>query len=221
MPIRVKSRKLLKQGACNPENFRSHLSQALQNDGFNASTIETATLALLGALTVPQHKHHTAPEMGWYQPVPIGQLLDLFEKVPFTEEDHLVDLGSGLGVVSLLFTSLTPGQSTAVEISKPLHDLAFANSVALQAPRISFINGDVTDQDLSKGNKFFLFNSFSGEILEECLKQLHTIANTKQIEIFATGTVNIALRNTTWLEPIDDTFTTDDIMRFLSHRIDS
>ncbi len=56
------------------------------------------------------------PEKVFYQPTPARHIFSLIGQTALTEEDVLVDLGSGLGHVPLLVSICTPARSLGIEL---------------------------------------------------------------------------------------------------------
>ncbi|UCD08487.1 MAG: class I SAM-dependent methyltransferase [Dehalococcoidales bacterium] len=103
------------------------------------------------------------PKFVKYVPTP-PQLIDtFFELAPVTADDVVYDLGSGDG--RLLFTALERGAGRCVGIDIDPHCVYIAREEAKNKgldQQVTFIEGDVLDQDLSEATVIFVYLIQSG-----------------------------------------------------------
>jgi hypothetical protein len=140
-----------------------------------------------------------SPEMRAYQPTPARHILDLIAACNFSEDDVLVDLGSGLGHVPLLVSILTGTRALGVEV-QPDHVASAqeaAQSLCLQ--RVQFVAGDARMTNLSRGAVFYMFSPFTGSILTDVLSALHKQSKEQPIRVCSLGPCTRVLQGQPWL----------------------
>ena len=141
-----------------------------------------------------------SPEMVPYQPTPARHILDLITAVNLSSDDVLVDLGSGLGHVSLLVSILTKSRAVGVEFQPAYVACAQESARKLKLSRVEFIAGDARGADLSTGTVFYLFSPFMGSILSDMLQLLFRESNKRQIRICSLGPCTRVLQEQQWLK---------------------
>ena len=114
-----------------------------------------------------------SPEMAAYQPTPVRHILDLIAACNFSNDDVLVDLGSGLGHVPLLVSIVTGIHTLGIEVQPSYVASAQGTARELNLRRVSFAAEDARMTDLSNGTVFYMFSPFWGSILTDVLCQLH------------------------------------------------
>ena len=141
-----------------------------------------------------------SPEMAPYQPTPVRHILDLIVASKLSSTDLLVDLGSGLGHVSLLVSILTGIRTLGVEVQSEYVASAQECAHCLYLSQAKFIAEDVRDADLSTGSVFYLYSPFTGSILTEVLRALRRESTKRLIKICSLGPCTSALANEPWLK---------------------
>jgi hypothetical protein len=123
-------------------------------------------------------------------------------EVPVTEEDVLVDLGSGLGKVVLLARLLTGATARGIELQPGLVDRA-REAAARAGVEVRFARGDVRDADIGDGSVFFLYAPFTGPVLTDVVRRLHDVARRRAIVVCTLG-IDLE-RDAPWLvrRPVD------------------
>lgn len=139
------------------------------------------------------------PEMVPYQPTPTRHILDLIAAANLSNDDLVVDLGSGLGHVPLLISILTGVHTFGIEIQPDFVASAQECARSLNLSRARFVAADARTADLSSGTAFYLFSPFTGSILTDVLKRLSKESNTRQIRICSLGPCVTILRDELWL----------------------
>jgi hypothetical protein len=142
-----------------------------------------------------------SPEMAPYQPTPARHVLDLITAINLSSDDVLVDLGSGLGHVSLLVSILTESRTVGVEFQPAYVACAQESARKLKLSRVEFIAGDAREADLSTGTVFYLFSPFRGSILGDMLQRLLRESNERRIRICSLGPCTRVLQEQQWLKP--------------------
>jgi hypothetical protein len=141
-----------------------------------------------------------SPEMVPYQPTPARHILDLIAAVNLSEDDILVDLGSGLGHVPLLISILTGSQTLGVELQPAYVASAKESARNLNLSRVQFVATDARIADLSIGTVFYLFSPFTGSILRDVLQRLFSESDGRQIRICSLGPCTRVLQDQEWLK---------------------
>jgi hypothetical protein len=140
------------------------------------------------------------PEVIAYQPTPARHIVDLIAAGALSDDDTLIDLGSGLGHVPLLVALLTGIRTVGVEMEPAFVATAQECADRLQLRRVSFIAEDARSSDLSAGTVFYLYTPFTGSILNDVLSSLRSEAVRRPIRLFSLGPVTHLLRNESWLD---------------------
>jgi SAM-dependent methyltransferase len=133
-----------------------------------------------------------------YLPCGVAEIVALVREVPLREDDHLVDLGSGLGRAAIVAHLLSGATASGVEIQEPLVDSARRRSVELGLTRVSFVCANAADvaEAALDGSVFFLYAPFNGALLAAVLARLEAIARRRRIVV---GTVDLELPDVSWL----------------------
>jgi hypothetical protein len=142
-----------------------------------------------------------SPEMVFYQPTPVRHILHLIAATALTKDDFFVDLGSGLGHVSLLVSMVTGAQSLGIEVQAPYVVSARECAQSLRLNRVRFIPQDAREADLSSGTVFYLYSPFNGRVLTDVLSALRMESSRRSIRICSLGPCTRAVANETWLKP--------------------
>ena len=137
--------------------------------------------------------------MVYYQKTPARIVFELAERSHFTKEDVFLDLGSGLGQVTILINLLAGITARGIEFEPAFCDYAGDCAANLSLSNVTFINADARKADYSEGTVFFMFTPFRGEILQEVLEMLRKESLRRKIKIITYGpcTPLVALQN--WL----------------------
>src|SRR6267378_225361 len=154
-------------------------------------------------------------EMVPYQPTPARHIFDLIRRTALTEQDSLIDLGSGLGHVALTTSMCTKANCTGIELEPSYVDCAHKAARSLNLNNVSFIQGDARAANLSDGTVFYLYTPFSGAILRDVLNLLRQEAVTREIRICTFGPCTQVVAEEQWLSAIGP-LETDQIAIFRS-----
>lgn len=141
-----------------------------------------------------------SPEMVPYQPTPVGHILHLIAATALAKDDIFVDLGSGLGHVSLLVSMVTGAQSLGIEVQPDYVASARECAQNLHLSRVRFIPLDARDADYSCGTVFYLYSPFSGSILTNVLSALRLESARRSIKICSLGPCTRTIANESWLK---------------------
>ncbi|HTH52457.1 MAG TPA: hypothetical protein VL495_00820 [Edaphobacter sp.] len=143
-----------------------------------------------------------SPEMTAYQPTPARHILHLIAVCNLSNDDVLVDLGSGLGHVPLLVSILTGTRTLGIEVQTDHAASAQEAAQSLSLTRVRFTAEDVRRTDLSIGTVFYMFTPFKGSIFTEVLHNLWKQSKDRQIRICSLGPCTRILQSQTWLRAI-------------------
>ncbi len=132
-----------------------------------------------------------------YLPSGVEEIMTMVREVPVRPDDHLVDLGSGLGRVLILAHLLSGARAHGVEIQEHLVRSATARCAALALVDVSFVHANAVDAELD-GSIFFLYAPFNGEMLSRVLQRLEEVARRRRIVVCAVG---LEFRDVSWLVP--------------------
>lgn len=153
-------------------------------------------------LPEPQPEPNLKSEYGMvrYQPTPASVVLELTERIQFTDNDLFCDLGAGLGKVTMLVHLLTQVQTVGVEYQSSFCDYAERQAQDLGLTRISYLNLNARNADYSDATVFFFFNPFGGLIFDSVLEKLRLEAEKREITLCSYGSSSQPLSELTWLE---------------------
>jgi len=117
-----------------------------------------------------------------YLPCGVEEIMRMVREVPLTPSDTFVDLGSGVGRVSILAHLLSGARSGGIEIQRPLVGVARERAEALRVPEVTFVLGNVVESELD-ANVFFLYSPFNGDLLRAVLAKLEALARTRAVVV--------------------------------------
>jgi hypothetical protein len=141
-------------------------------------------------------------EMVSYQPTPARHIFDLIGRTALTEQDFLIDLGSGLGHITLMASICTGAGCTGIELEPSYVDCARKSARSLNLRNVRFIQGDARAADLAAGTVFYLYTPFIGTILRDVLNSLRHEAVKREIRICTFGPCTRVVAQERWLSVI-------------------
>lgn len=141
-------------------------------------------------------------EKVFYQPTPTRHIITLLKMTALTAADVLVDLGSGLGHVSLLASICSHAGSIGIESEAAYIDCARQCARRLNLHnKVTFIHQDARLADFSTGTVFYLYTPFTGSILRAVLHLLKHEAAARPIRICSYGPCTSVIAKEPWLKP--------------------
>jgi Histone methylation protein DOT1 len=155
-----------------------------------------------GVLQLPEPQGEIATlekDMVFYQPTPARRIFDLLELCQLGKDDLLIDLGSGLGHVSLLTAICTPARSIGIERDAAYAQSATDAATALALERATFACHDLREADLGSGTVFYLYTPVTGALLEQVMAKLEYEAARRPIRIASLGPCTAMLARASWL----------------------
>jgi protein-L-isoaspartate O-methyltransferase len=143
------------------------------------------------------------PERVFYQPTPARQIFDFIRRAGLDERDTVVDLGAGLGHVSLLTAICSPGRCIGIECEPAYVAIARKSAEDLKLTRATFFEQDVRHADLSQGTLFYLYTPFTGALLRDVLDMLKQEAGQRPIRVVTLGPCTNIVAEERWLQTAD------------------
>jgi hypothetical protein len=143
-----------------------------------------------------------AAEMVFYQPTPARHIFDMVARTALDARDVLIDLGSGLGQVPMLAAICTAARCIGIEWEAAHVECARRCAHALNLDRVTFVQGDVREADLSAGTVFYLYTPFEGTMLRDVLDMLRAEAATREIRICTLGPCTATIAQERWLRAV-------------------
>ena len=141
------------------------------------------------------------PEMVFYQPTPARHILQLIRLSELSAADTLIDLGSGLGHVPILASTLTGAQCIGIEVEPAYLASARQCAASLRLSRVEFIHQNARESDLASGTVFYLYTPFTGDTLSTVLQNLRNLSKRRAITIFTLGPCTSTVAAESWLAP--------------------
>jgi SAM-dependent methyltransferase len=107
-------------------------------------------------------------------------LVQVLNSLKITEQDAIVDFGSGKGGALITFSRYPFAKITGVELSPDLVAIAEENLRRLKIRNIRMVVGDAADfTDLEEYNYFYFFNPFPGNIMRTVVKNIESSLKKK------------------------------------------
>ena len=129
-----------------------------------AAERDAAIEMALGIDSAPAQKPLGKDRMG-YMPAGIAPIVRTVLDVPIGPNDVFVDLGSGLGKVTMAVHLLTGARAIGVELQPDLVSRARAEASYLGLQGVSFVEADALNADLDDATVLFLYLPFTGDVL--------------------------------------------------------
>lgn len=152
-------------------------------------------------LQEPSDAIELGPEMVFYQPTPARHIFDFIEQASPTQADVVMDLGAGLGHVTLLTAICTDARCVGIELQASYVASARQCGQALQVHNAQFFAQDVREADIAGGTVFYLYTPFTGGILRTVLDALRREAAGRVIRLCTLGPCTAAVAEEAWLKP--------------------
>jgi hypothetical protein len=149
--------------------------------------------------TSPNTTVEWSAEMVPYQPTPARHIFELIRRAKLTENDVLIDLGSGLGHVPLLVAICTKARALGIDLEPSYVTCARQCAAALNLSNATFSNEDARHADLSAGTVFYLYTPFRGAILNQVLGRLKAQSETQAIRVCTFGPCTETVDSEPWL----------------------
>ncbi|HEX7814799.1 hypothetical protein [Dyella sp.] len=158
-----------------------------------------------GVLRLPEPQGEIAalaPGMVFYQPTPARRIFDLLALCPLRADDVLVDLGAGLGHVSMLTAACSAAASIGIEHEAAYVESARAAAQALRLERARFVVGDLNELALGGGTVFYLYTPVTGSLLQALIERLRQEASQRPIRVASLGPCTAVLADAPGFHPL-------------------
>jgi precorrin-6B methylase 2 len=184
------------------ECLRSWIGQCSEfgapRPGLGYDHLDELIAGVLG-LREPAGEAVLAPEMVFYQPTPVRHILEMIRVSGLSEDDVLIDLGSGLGHVPMLASILTGARAIGIEIDAAYVRCARECADDLGLERVAFVEQDAREADMSAGTVFHLYTPFTGGMLRAVLDRLRREGERRAIHVCTLGPCAEVVAEQRWL----------------------
>ncbi len=143
---------------------------------------------LIGLEANNPRSEEMAANMTPFIPSPLNRIETFLQEARILPSDTVVDLGSGHGPV-VPFVALFSEARKVIGVDYLAHHAETGNRIAkeLDLKNVEFRGQDARHFDFSQGDIFFLYQPFSGPILEQVVRALSQEALRRDIKVFCTG----------------------------------
>lgn len=191
----------IKQG-CGAEALsgwsRELAAEGVRGEGYDY--LDTLASGILQLDEPDLHGNALGAEMVLYQPTPARHIFDFIHRAELGERDVLIDMGAGLGHVSLLSAICTSAHCVGIELEQAYVESASKAAQGLNLRNVRFLHQDARSVDLSSGTVFYLFTPFTGSILRHVLGMLEREAATRAIRVCTLGPCTKVVCAQPWLQ---------------------
>lgn len=184
---------------CN--RFMGYPDRAI-DDGLQSSYdgLDVLIDGLFALAEAPAPTHPLIAEMVHCEETPARVIFDLVDQITFGPTDRFYDLGCGLGQVVMLVNLLRGVPAVGIEIEPAFVAFAQQQATALALETVCFINADVQVADYQDGTVFFLFTPFRGQMMQQVLTRLQTVAAMHPIRVGTFGPCTPIIAQERWLQ---------------------
>ncbi|NLS76575.1 MAG: class I SAM-dependent methyltransferase [Chloroflexi bacterium] len=144
-------------------------------------------------------------EMIQLELTPARAVLELVDSVPLGPGDLFLDLGSGLGQVTILVHLLTGARARGIEREPAYCQFARERAAELRLKGVEFLNLDARAADYGEANVAFMFAPFTGSILREVLDRLERETRARRLVVCSYGPSTATVAAQPWLRPLGPT----------------
>lgn len=184
-------REALRAGRYGPEDYRRDLAR-LPSYAWDAFTQRLFELH-----RVPERLTERPAGMVHYVPSSLRVIFGIVELLG--PEDVFYDIGSGLGLVTLLVAWLSPARAVGVEYEPAYHEIAVARAEALRIPRLDYVHADARYAGYDDGTVFYVYDTFRDTILEDMIRVLRAQAERRTIRVLSRGHSTPVFDQVPWL----------------------
>ncbi len=118
-----------------------------------------------------------------YGATPVATLRPALSALELGPGDTFYDLGSGLGLPTLIAALSSEAACHGVEYHRRYVERAEQNARQLGLSGVRFHCGDASTFDWTDGNKFYMFNPFPADVLERVAARLLDVARQRPIRV--------------------------------------
>lgn len=146
---------------------------------------------------VPEAESERPAKMVHYLPSPFRSILELAARVG--PDDVFYDVGSGLGLVTVLVAWMTGAKSKGLEREPAYHRQALALAERFPALRVEPILGDAREHDYRDATVVYVYDTFRDELLDQLLAKLAAVAAEHPLTVISRGRSSPQIGAQTWL----------------------
>lgn len=171
----------------------------------NAESYDPLDALVTGVLDLaePADVAELEAEMVFYQPTPARHIFGFIALAQIDARDTVIDLGAGLGHVTLLTAICTPARCIGIEWQHAYVASAQQCAQALNVRNAMFLAQDVRQARLAEGSVFYLYTPFTGALLRKVLDMLAREAEHRAIRLCSLGPCTEVLAKEPWLATDD------------------
>lgn len=195
------TRKEIQRGIC-PSQFEAILNRDRPNspDGIAYDHLDDLLAGVLRLDKPTEAPRVLGPDSVFYQPTPARHIFQLINAACIGASDTLIDLGSGLGHVSLLTSICTGATAIGIELDPVWVQSARKCADRLNLNNVEFLVQDAREADLSSGTVFYLYTPFTGATLASVLQALRRQAAMRPIRVCTFGPCTLSIAREPWLK---------------------
>jgi len=185
-------REKLRNGDFTPDDFRTRAQTIPQYD------LDGWTRRLFGLHEVPESSVDLTSDMVGYVTTHTIQVMEMASELG--PKDIFYVLGSGLGFVPIFLSWLTGARAIGVEIEPNFVRIAQARAEELGlSDKVTFIEGDLREQDYDGATAFFMFYPCRDEMLAAVIKKMKSACKGRHVKVYSLGLSSPALAAEKWL----------------------
>ncbi|MBK6690493.1 MAG: hypothetical protein IPG45_38855 [Deltaproteobacteria bacterium] len=154
---------------------------------------------------VPEAEAERPAKMVHYLPSPFTSILELTARVG--PNDVFYDVGSGLGLVTVLVAWMTGARAKGLEREPAYHRQAEALAARFPVLRVEPILGDAREHDYRDATVVYVYDTFRDELLDQLLIKLAAVAADHPLVVVSRGRSSPQIRAQTWLTEVEVTRT--------------
>lgn len=137
-----------------------------------------------------------------YLPCGVAEIMAMIQETKLRASDTFIDVGSGLGRVSILAHLFTGARACGIEIQKHLAYRAKETAAELKLDAVTFEYGNAADA-MPEATVYFFYAPCNGEMLARVMQRMEEVAKKHPIRIC---TVDLRLPEVPWLVECDTPF---------------
>jgi hypothetical protein len=168
--------------------------------GAHYDALDTLLAGVLGIEEPMPDDPRPPTDMVFYQPTPARHIVDAVRRTALSSDDHVLDLGSGLGHVPLLVRILSDARVSGVEREPAYVSSAVAAAESLGLHDVAFACGDAREADYATANVFYLFTPFIGAVLRDVVARIEAEARQRPLRVVALGPCTRTFARQPWLQ---------------------
>jgi len=137
-----------------------------------------------------------------YLPCGVAEIMAMIQETKLRADDVFVDVGSGLGRVSILAHLFSGARSHGIEIQRHLAARANETVGELKLGAVTFEHGNAADS-MPDATVYFFYAPCNGEMLARVMQRMEEVSKKHPIRIC---TVDLRLPEVAWLVECDTPF---------------